>query len=157
MALYDQVWTYINTGTVFQLGIFPRALRPVRTFFLQNVTAVFVFSDSRCKNACKMLADLCACFHQFPTKLYPDLVSFACWIVMKFWSFMRKCASLDHSRSKLCPNFGCSRARLCPISFAPCLFPNLVGTLWYTWQWHHIKPYALWHWLPPHLHLPSLK
>ena len=36
--------------------------------FLQNVIAVFVFSDSRCKNAGKMLADLCPCFHQSPTR-----------------------------------------------------------------------------------------
>ena len=36
--------------------------------FLQNVLAVFVFSDSRRKNACKMLADLCPCFHQSPTR-----------------------------------------------------------------------------------------
>ena len=39
-----------------------------KNLFLQNVIAVFVFSDSRCKNACKMLADLCPCFHQSPTK-----------------------------------------------------------------------------------------
>ena len=32
-------------------------------------------------------------------------------------------------RTKLCPNFARSRARLCPISFAPCPFPNLAGTL----------------------------
>ena len=70
---------------MFQLGLFLRALRSARTglrparftralpelkkkmnlkkyiyfLFLQNVIAVFVFSDSRCKNACKMLADLC--------------------------------------------------------------------------------------------------
>ena len=31
--------------------------------FLSNIIVVFVFSDSRCKNACKMLADLCPCFH----------------------------------------------------------------------------------------------
>ena len=30
-----------------------------------------------------MLADLCPCFHRLPTKLCPDLVSFACWIVPK--------------------------------------------------------------------------
>ena len=86
--------------SVFQLGIFPRALRPARTvsrparfivpFFLQNIIAVFVFSDSRCKNACKMLADLCPCFHRSPTKLCPDLISFACWIATKFWSFTCK-------------------------------------------------------------------
>ena len=35
---------------------------------LQNVIAVFLFSDSRCKNACKMLADLCPRFHQSPTR-----------------------------------------------------------------------------------------
>ena len=58
--------------------------------FLQNVIAVFVFSDSRCKNACKMLADLCPYFHQSPTKFCPGLVSFACWIVTKFWSFTSK-------------------------------------------------------------------
>ena len=97
-----------------------------------------MFSDSRCKNACKMLADLCPCFHQSPTKLCPDLVSFSCWIVTKFWSYRRK--RLGHSRSKPCPilcrlrtklclHFGRSRARLCPISFAPCPFPNLAGTL----------------------------
>ena len=39
------------------------------------------------------------------------------------------CPILFRLRSKLCPNFGCSRARLCPISFAPCPFPNLAGTL----------------------------
>ena len=77
--------------SVFQLGLFLRALRPActglrparftrtltefkkkkKTYFLilQNVIAVFVFSDSRCKNACKMLADLCPCFHQSPTRL----------------------------------------------------------------------------------------
>ena len=57
---------------------------------LQNVNAVFVFSDSRCKNVCKMLADLCPRFHRSPTKLCPDLVSFVCWIVTKFWSFTHK-------------------------------------------------------------------
>ena len=99
---------------MFQLGIFPRVLRPTcfapcpiytapcpnlllkkkkkkKLFsFLQNEIVVFVFSDSRCKNACKMLADSCPCFHQSPTKLCPDLVTFACWIVTKFWSFTCK-------------------------------------------------------------------
>ena len=91
---------------VFQLGLFMRALHPARTglrparfthallefkkkkiifLFLQNenVIAVFVFSDSLCKNACKMLADLCPCFHQSPTRpncgrsRVKDFVSFA--------------------------------------------------------------------------------
>ena len=39
------------------------------------------------------------------------------------------CRILCRLRTKLCPNSGCSRARLCPISFAPCPFPNLAGTL----------------------------
>ena len=104
--------------------------------YLQKVS-VFVFSDSQCKNACKMLADLCPCFHRSPPKLCPDLVSFACWIVTEFWSFTRKC-ELGHSRSKLCsimfPNFGCLCARMCPIYFAPCPFPNLAGTLCFTYH-----------------------
>ena len=51
--------------------------------FLQNVIAVFVFSDSRCKNACKMIADLCPFFNQSPTSpnfgrsRVKDFVSFA--------------------------------------------------------------------------------
>ena len=85
--------------------------------FLQNVIAVFVFSDSRCKNACKMLADLCPYFHQSPTR--PNFGR----------SRVKVCPILCRLRTKLCPNFGCSRARLCPISFAPCPFPNLAGTL----------------------------
>ena len=107
--------------------------------FLQNVIAVFLFSDSWYKNACKMLADLCPWFHQSLTKfklyLCPDLVSFASWIVTKFWSFTGKRLGHSHSklcpilcrlRPKLCPNFGRSRARLCPISFAP--WPALLPT-----------------------------
>ena len=43
------------------------------------------------------------------------------------------CPIMCRSRTKLCPNFGrCDvtlRARLCPISFAPCPFPNRAGTL----------------------------
>ena len=116
---------------MFQLGLFMRALRPACTglrsarftrerkivLFLQNVIAVFVFSDSRCKNACKMLADLCPCFHQSPTR--PNFGR----------SRVKVCPILCRLRTKLCPNFGRSRTRLCPISFAPCPFPNLAGTL----------------------------
>ena len=132
---------------MFQLGLFLRALRPARTglrparftralpefkkkkkkkinlkkkkivLFLQNIIAVFVFSGSRCKNACKMLADLCPCFHQSLTR--PNFGR----------SRVKVCPILCRLRTKLCPNFGRSRARLCPISFAPCPFPNLAGTL----------------------------
>ena len=76
-----------------------------------------MFSDSRCKNACKMLADLCPCFHQSPTR--PNFGR----------SRVKVCPILCRLRTKLCPNFGRSRAKLCPISFAPCPFPNLAGTL----------------------------
>ena len=76
---------------------------------------------------CTTLADLCPCFHRSPTKLCPDLVSFACSFVPELWAFASKGDLLGHSRSKLtvpdfcrsrpklCPNFGCLRARLCPI------------------------------------------
>ena len=65
-----------------------------------------------------------------PTKLCPDLVSFACWIVPEFWAFARKsghslsklCPIFCRLRTKLCPNFGRLRAKLCPLSFAPCPF-----------------------------------
>ena len=76
-----------------------------------------MFSDSRCKNACKMLADLCPCFHQSPTR--PNFGH----------SRVKVCPIFCRLRTKLCPNFGRSRARLCAISFAPCPFPNLAGTL----------------------------
>ena len=128
---------------MFQLGLFLRALRPARTglrparftralpefynknfkkkinlfLFLQNVIAVFVFSDSRRKNVCKMLADLCPSFHRSPTR--PNFGR----------SRVKVCPILCRLSTKLCPNFGCSRTRLCPISFAPCPFPNLAATL----------------------------
>ena len=76
----------VPIDAVFQLCIFPRALCPASTvlhparlssalselfkkkknyfsilylFYLQNVIAVFVFSDSQCKNACNCL-QICA-------------------------------------------------------------------------------------------------
>ena len=64
-----------------------------------------------------MLADLCPCFHQSPTRPNFDR------------SRVKVCPILCRLRTKLCPNFGRSRAKLCPISFAPCPFPNLAGTL----------------------------
>ena len=118
---------------VFQLGLFMRVLRPAHTgwrparftralpelkkkkivLFLQNVIAFFVFSDSRCKNACRFVP----MFHQSPTR--PNFGR----------SLVKVCPILCRLRTKLCPFFGCSRARLCPITFAPCPFPNLAGAL----------------------------
>ena len=94
----------IKIVSVFQLGLFLRELRPARTglrparfrcalpelkktqniyfLFKKNVIAVFVFSDSCCKNACKMLAVLCPCFHQSPTR-----PNFGCSRVTDFVSF----------------------------------------------------------------------
>ena len=96
-----------------------------------------MISDSRCKNACA--CRFVPTFSSIATKLCPDLVSFTCWIVTEFWSFTRKRQSvpdlvirtLNCARlfTKLCPNSGCSHARLCPIYFAPCPFPNLAATL----------------------------
>ena len=68
----------------------PEFKKILKNVNLQNVIAVFVFSGSRCKNAFKMRADLCPCFHRSPTKLCPDLVSFVCWIATEFWSFTSK-------------------------------------------------------------------
>ena len=137
-----------------------RALRPARTvlcharlssalpeLFKQNVIAAFVFSDSRCKTACRFVLKFSSI--GLPTKLCPDLVSFVCWIVTEFWSFTRKsaphlviralnyarfcvvcalnCPILCRLRTKLCPNFGRSHAKLCPIYFAPCPFHVTLG------------------------------
>ena len=53
-------------------------------FYFYKMQLLFLcFSDSRCKNACKMLADLCPCFHRSPTRpnlgrsRVKDFVSFA--------------------------------------------------------------------------------
>ena len=58
------------TRALSELNIYINNLKKklINFFFLQNVIAVFVFLVSRCKNACKMLADLCPCFHQSPTR-----------------------------------------------------------------------------------------
>ena len=110
-----QVDSWLLYMPVFQLGIFLRALCPalfelkIIFFFLQIVIAVFVFADRGVKMLVKCLQ---ICAHVFIDR-------------------PQNCAqtSFRSSRSKLCPNFGCSRARLCQISFAPCPFPNLAGTL----------------------------
>ena len=150
-------------------GIFLRALRPARTvlrparlysalpelflnkikyififLYLQNVIAVFVFSDSRCKHACNCLQ---ICAHVFINRRQNcaqtsshSRAGFR--IVTEFWSFTRKtvlhlviralnCARFCAVCSiRLCPNFGRSRdTRLRPISFAPRPFPNPARTL----------------------------
>ena len=124
---------------MFQLGLFLRALRPAHTglrparftralpefkkkkkltkiincfFIFQNVIAVFVFSDV------KMLVKyLQICAHVFINRPQDQIL-----VVHAQKILFRLC-------TKLCPNFDHSRARLCPISFAPCPFPNLAGTL----------------------------
>ena len=97
----------IITSAVFQLGIFLRVLHPAHTvlrparlysalpelkkkkkhFLFTKCNCCFCVFRQGCKNACKMLADSCPCFHRSPTKLCPGLVSFMCWIATKFWSF----------------------------------------------------------------------
>ena len=105
--------------TVFQLGIFLRVLRPARTvlrparlcsylpefkkkkmyYLFTKCNCCFCVFRQGCKNACKMLADLCPCFHRSPTKLCPDLVSFISWIATEFWSFAPDCARLSVVRA----------------------------------------------------------
>ena len=73
------------------------------SFFLQNVMAAFVFSDSQCKNACNCLHICARVFHQSPTKLCPDLISFACRIVPELWSFARQIAPRFFSTPRFFP------------------------------------------------------
>ena len=75
---------YMRPARIKRKNYLKKQKQKMYFLFLQNVIAVFVFSDSRCKNACKMLADLCPCFHQSPTRLnfdrnshVKDFVSFA--------------------------------------------------------------------------------
>ena len=131
---------------MFQLGIFPRALCPARTVlrparFTQRPARIkknliniifftftkwnycfYVFRHSRCKNACKILADLCPCFHRSPTKLCPDLVSFQCWIAIEYWSFARKSVPDLVIRALNC-------ARLCVVCALNCAQFLVVRTL----------------------------
>ena len=106
-------------SSVFQLGIFYEGPAPCRTvlrlpdvssalpklfirnknpcskflyFYLQNAIAVFVFSDIRCKNACKCLQ---ICAHVFINR-------------------PQNCAQTSfRSRAGLRPNFGRSRVKVC--------------------------------------------
>ena len=120
----------------FQLGIFLRALHPAHTvlrpdrftqrlariknniffFHLQNVIAV-VFSDSRCKNACRVLPMFSSIAHKIV--LRPRFVRML--DCDQFLSFTRKSVSFAQIN---CARICHSRARLCPISFAPCPFPK---------------------------------
>ena len=86
---------YISEGAApcpYCLAPCPIIQRPARIlkkkkFWFTKCNCCFCVFRQGCKNACKMLADLCPCFHQSPTKLCPGLVSFMCWIATEFWSF----------------------------------------------------------------------
>ena len=122
--------------SVFQLGIFPRALRPARTvlsparftqrparmkFYLFSffvcVIAVLCFQTADVKMLVKFLK---ICAHVFIDR--PDLVSFACWIVTEFWSFT--CKSVPHLiiRALNC-------ARFCVVCALNCAQILVVRTL----------------------------
>ena len=71
--------------------------RPARIKKKKKIIFCFFPPFTKCNCCCVfmlVLAYLCPCFHRSPTKLCPDLVSFACWIVTKFWSFT--CKSVPH-------------------------------------------------------------
>ena len=76
-----------------------------QNFFLHSKNRIAALCFQTADVKILVLADLCPCFHQSPTKLCPDLVSFACRIVTEFWSFTRK--SLPHSaiRTLNCARF----------------------------------------------------
>ena len=79
---------HISEGAVpchYCLAPCPNSVAPFLNFFL-ILNYNFCFCVFR---QLTMLADLCSCFHKSPTKLCPDLVSFACWIVPEFWAFVR--------------------------------------------------------------------
>ena len=102
---------------MFQLGIF------------QHIIAVFVFSDRGVKMLAKCLQICAHVFIDLPQNCAQT--SFRSCAGLRpncGHSRSKLCAIICRSCTKLCPNFG-SRARLCPISFAPCPFPNLAGTL----------------------------
>ena len=119
----------LNTTPVFQLGLFLRVLRPARTVLRPaRIQLFFVFLTKctccfcvLCKNACIDRPQNCA------------------------QTSFRSCAGLrpnfGHLRSKLYPIMCRSRTKLCPISFAPCPFPNLAGTLYS--RSHHSKRHTL--------------
>ena len=121
-----------------------RALRPARTvlrparmgkkifffFFLQNVIAVFVFSDRDVKTLVKCLQICTHVFIDRPQNCAQTSFRSCAGLRPNFGHSRSKlCPIMCRLRTKLCPNFGRSRTRLCPISFAPCPFPNLAGTL----------------------------
>ena len=70
---------YTRPARIKKIKIKFKTKQLIYFLFIQNVIAVFVFLDSRCK----MLADLCPCFHQSPTRpnfgrsRLKDFVSFA--------------------------------------------------------------------------------
>ena len=98
-----------STTAVFQQGIFLRVLcLPLLSYALPEIPCampdlqcparlknktIFLFTYNCCfcvfkqPMNCKLLADLCPCFHRSPTKLCRDLVVFSCGIVPEIWSF----------------------------------------------------------------------
>ena len=111
--------------------IYIAPLPELKTNFVHIILYNLCFCLFRQLMNCTMLRDLCPCFHRSPTKLCPDLVSFACWIVPEFLAFARKSVPdlVVHALNcaqyfVVCARILVVRARLCSIYFAPCLFPT---------------------------------
>ena len=106
-----QLWSVMKTLSylyaVFQLGLFLRALRSART-------GLRPARFTRALPGFKKQKNVIAVF------LFSNMFS----SIAHKTKFCVVCAL-----NLLCPNFSHSRARLCPISFAPRPFPNLAGTL----------------------------
>ena len=94
-----------------------------------------------CPNLFRTFTKCNCCFLCFQTADVKNLVKCLQMCAHVFINRPQNCAQTSFcSRSKLCPilcrlrtmcpNFGHSRARLCPIYFAHCPFPNLAGTLY---------------------------
>ena len=140
----------VGDSSVFQLGIFLRALHPAHTalrparshsalpefkkkkklfevFFFTKCNCCFCVFRHGCKNACRFVPMFSSIAHKIVSR--PRFVhALDCDRILVIRAL--NCAWLCIIRAlNLCPKFGCSRARLCPISFAPCPFPNLAGTL----------------------------
>ena len=122
----------LRNHTEFQLGIFPRVLRPALTVLRPALIVVcrtplcparIAKNDILCSLCFQTeFADLCPCFHRSPTNLCPNLVSFVCWIVIEFWAFVRKSVSDLIVHALDCTRF-------CVVCALNCIRVEVVRTL----------------------------
>ena len=102
---------------------------------LYYVTCIMFLCFQTVYDACRFVPMVSSIAHKMvPRSCFVRVLDYAQILGVRTFARLGRspsklCSICCRLRTKLCPNFGRSRVRLCLIYFATCPFPNLAGTL----------------------------